>query len=108
MGTITTNQPQYDFNGYITMSYIPTIQITNTIKVRPFIVALDIEAQNNGVLAISHDKTDINPGKINFLFSSKSCRIYSLSLSVVVFDTATPGILFVDGSLEQNSLSTST
>jgi hypothetical protein len=51
---------------------------------------------------------DINPGLINFYYSSKTCTLYSMSVSVVIFDTSTPGLLFLDGTIEQNSLSSTT
>jgi|JI102314A1RNA_FD_contig_21_8414971_length_497_multi_3_in_0_out_0_1 hypothetical protein len=42
MGIISTNNPVYDNNGYITLQYTPTIKITNDIKIRQFIVGVDI------------------------------------------------------------------
>lgn len=67
-----------------------------------------MSSENNGALNINHEKTQIQGRNVIFVFSSRSCNIHSISLSVVIFDPSTPGVLFVDGSVEQNSLSTST
>lgn len=56
IGTVTVNQPSYDANGFIALQYVPTIQITKDVKLRQFLMALDIEAQNGGVLSLNYEK----------------------------------------------------
>ena len=53
IGSVTVSQPSYDANGFITLQYVPTIQITQDVRLRQFLMALDIEAQNGGVLSIN-------------------------------------------------------
>lgn len=108
IGTVVAYQPSYDVNGFISLQYVPTIQITKDVKLRQFLMALDIEAQNGGVLSLNFEKVEQTSTGLNFLYSSNLCRINSISLSVVIFDPSTPGLLFVDGQIEQNSLSTTT
>lgn len=57
IGFISANKPVYDNNGLITIPYVPTLSISNSYKIRPFLIAIDIAAQSGGVLSINHERT---------------------------------------------------
>jgi hypothetical protein len=42
MGTVSTIRPILNNNGFISLTYTPTIRLTKDIKIRQFIVSLDI------------------------------------------------------------------
>jgi hypothetical protein len=90
------------------LPYRPSTVITTTTKIRPFIICINIAVQTGGVLYINYESYDVNPGLINFYYSTKTCTYYSMALSVVIFDPSTPGLLFLDGTIEQTSLSSTT
>lgn len=89
------------------MKYQPSLSVTQSLKIRVFISGIDIASQNGAPLWINHERILIDYG-ITLIFSSNLCHIYGLTLSIVLFDPSTPGLLFLDGAIEQNSLSTST
>jgi len=48
--------PRYNNYGYIALPYTPTSALTDTIKIKPFIVSLNVAAENGGSLAINYEK----------------------------------------------------
>ena len=79
--------------------------MTETTKLRPFISGLDMDVLPNGTLKLVYEKYQkMSTGDVRVQFSSSSCRVNVLYLNVVIFDPSTPGVLYVDGFFQQNSL----
>ena len=53
IGLISQNAPTYDGNGLISLNYVPTLVLNKDIKIRQFIVGIDLQAFSNGALTIN-------------------------------------------------------
>ena len=100
------DSPHYDNFGFFSVNYKPKLQLKDEMKVRPFISGIDANTLPNGALKLVYERYDFlsNDGSINFIFSSNGCLINSPLMNVIIFDPTTPGVLYLDGLLEQNSL----
>lgn len=54
IGLVNAVNPSYNSNGYITLPYKPTVRLTDSIKIKPFIVSINIAAKKGGLLAINY------------------------------------------------------
>ena len=69
---------------------------------------MNINILPNGALTLNYDSYNVNGGSIDFRFSSFTCFVSAIKLNVVIFDTSSPGVLYLDGFLEQNSIKSKT
>lgn len=54
IGLVSAVNPNYNANGYIALPYKPTLRLTDTIKIKPFIVSINLAAKKGGLLAINY------------------------------------------------------
>jgi hypothetical protein len=90
------------------LTYQPTIRLTPTTKVRAYVYGISINTKPGGLIAFNNEQTTISGSVVNIVYSSNTCTISSLFISVVIYDTATPGLAFLDGTISQGSLSSTT
>lgn len=103
------SSPQYNSFGHFPVSLKAAQTLSSSVKIRPYISGLDVNVLPNGVLKLSYEKLDRKAdGSADLWFSSSSCYVNKLVLTVVIFDPTPPGVLYLDGLLEQNSISSQT
>ena len=80
------------------------------IKAKQFIQGFSIESADKEHIGLKHYGTAISKGKVMFSFlnHNKYSIIHSISLSIVIFKLNTPGILYADGTIAQNYVSSKT
>jgi hypothetical protein len=67
-----------------------------------------MNTKSGGFLSLNCEQASVIGNSVTILYSSNNCNINSLYLSVVLYDINTPGLVFVDGTISQNSLSSVT
>jgi hypothetical protein len=108
IGSAYMSNPGYPTSGSILIPYRPVSKLTPTLKIKPFISSLNIITRQGGLLSINYINTTVLSTSIYFYYSASTCDVNDLQLSVVIFEPNMPGMIFVDGTIEQNSAVTKT
>ena len=80
------------------------------LKVKPFIQGFDLESQDKQSIGVKIEDVDINGTTVYFSFANphRVSLVRSLKLSLIVFNIHTPGVLYADGIIDQNYVSSTT
>jgi hypothetical protein len=74
------------------------------LKVKPFLQGFDMESQDQQTVGVRLHDSDIEEQSVHFTFlnPNRSSLVRSLSLTIILFNIYTPGILYADGIIDQN------
>ncbi len=74
------------------------------LKVKSFIQGMNLYSSNKGKIGVKQQNSYLSGKQVYFTFGSaiKTSIVRSLTISIVVFNTYTPSILYADGSIDQN------
>jgi hypothetical protein len=79
------------------------------LKVKSFIQGINVYSPNQGQLGIRQQSSSISSKQIFFTFSTpvRTSILRSLTISVIVFNIYTPSVLYADGIIDQNYVTSS-
>lgn len=105
IGYAEITKPNYQDNIF-TIDYPISKKFSNasSLKVKAFLKSLSVESLNKQFIGLFLKSASISTKKASFEYISPNNQsmIRFLSISVVVFDMNSPGILFADGEIGQN------
>ena len=80
------------------------------LKVKPFLQGFHMESQDQQTIGVRLQDSDIEETNVYFTFlnPNRSSLVRTISLSVILFNIYTPGILYADGIIDQNYVSSVT
>ncbi len=105
IGYIEISKPNYQSSRF-TIEYPIQKQFTNasSLKVKVFIKSLNVESVDKQFIGLFLKSISVSTKNVSveFLSPNNQSMIRLLSISVMVFDMNSPGILFADGEIGQN------
>jgi hypothetical protein len=105
IGYIEISKPNYQSSRF-TIEYPIQKQFTNasSLKVKLFIKSLNIESIDKQFIGLFLKSIYVSTKNVSieYLSPNNQSMIRFLSISVMVFDMNSPGILFADGEIGQN------
>lgn len=105
IGYAEISKPNYQSNRF-TIDYPIQKQFTNasSLKVKAFVKSLNVESVDKQFIGLFLKSISVSTKNVSFEYLSPNNQsiIKFLSISVVVFDMNSPGILFADGEIGQN------
>jgi hypothetical protein len=104
LGTAEVLHPTYQNNIFEVRYSMPNIYNTSGLKAKPFLQGLSLESGDKQHIGIKHYSTMVKWNTVIFAFSNLQglTLIQSVTISVVAFYAHTPGVLYADGTIEQN------
>ena len=101
-------RPHYEKDGTFSMIYsMKEYAKSHTFKAKHFIQGFDFESRDKQHLGIRHHSTSFEDRKAIFKFVNKDTItiISSFTISVICFNSYSPGVLYAEGTIEQNFVS---
>jgi hypothetical protein len=103
LGTANSYYPVYNGSIFSIDYYLKKNYSANNVRIKPFIQSFSMESLDKQFMGVRLNDMIIstNLGKVTFYFNSpvNQSKVSSLTLSVIVFDSSSPGILYADGTI---------
>ena len=80
------------------------------LKVKPFIQGFNLESADKQSLGVKLEDTDVEQKKVFFSFANpnRASIVRAMRLCVIIFNVYTPGVLYADGIIDQNYVTSKT
>lgn len=105
IGTATVSNPVVNRDGNFDIAYQMQQEFVKTgMKVKSFLQGIGLESVDKQNIGLSQQTTNVIGQTVYFTFSNieRKSIVRSLTISIIVFNIDTPGILYADGIIDQN------
>ena len=105
IGTATVSNPVANRDGNFDLAYQMQQEFVKTgLKVKSFLQGISLESVDKQQIGLQQQTTNVIGQTVYFTFSNieRKSIVRSLTLSIIVFNIDTPGILYADGIIDQN------
>lgn len=105
IGVASVTNPLVGRDNSFDLAYsIKSDVASSGLKVKSFLQGVSLESRNKQSIGIKQNDYSVVGKTVYFTFASiqQSSIIHSLTISIIVFNVYTPGILYADGTIDQN------
>lgn len=105
IGVASVTNPLVGRDNSFDLAYsIKSDVASSGLKVKSFLQGVSLESRNKQSIGIKQNEYSVVGKTVYFTFASiqQSSIIHSLTISIIVFNVYTPGILYADGTIDQN------
>jgi hypothetical protein len=83
---------------------LETDKAASELKIKSFLQGINVVSGNNSQIGIKQESASVANRQVFFTYSSplKFSVVRSLSITIIVFNIYTPGLLYADGTFDQN------